>query len=63
MTKSFRKKMLRENLAFCGSYFQFLHQSWVYRTDMEGNAAVTLQFEDLAVKLLVFKRRVHLFSF
>ena len=49
MTKSLRKKMLTQNLVFCGSYFLWPLWNWGFGTNMESNAAVSLQFEHLAV--------------
>ena len=57
-TKSLRKKILGQNLDFCKSYFQFLRWNWVFRTNMEGNAVVTLHFEDLAVQNCLFLKDV-----
>ena len=37
---------------FCGSYFLF--PNWVFQTNMEGNAAVALQFEDLVIEKYCF---------
>ena len=57
-TKPLRKKKFGRNLDFCGSYFQFLRWNWVFRTNMESNAAVTLHFEDLAVQNYLFLKVV-----
>ena len=54
LTKPLRKKFLGQKLDFWKSYFQFLRWNWVFWTNMGSNAAVTLQFEDLAVKNYLF---------
>ena len=47
--------MSSQNLDFCSSYFQLLlWWNWVFRTNMESNAAVTLHFENLAVQNYLF---------
>ena len=56
-SKPLRKKILGQNLDFCKSYFQFLRWNWVFRTNMESNAAI---WGPCGPKLLVFKRYVHL---
>ena len=48
------EKNLGPNLDVWKSYFQFLRWNWVFRTYMEINAAVTLHFDDLAVKNHLF---------
>ena len=58
MTKPLRKKKFEKILDFCGSYFQFLLWNWVFWTNMESNAAVTLHFEDLAVQNYLFLKYV-----
>ena len=58
MAKPLRKKYLGQNLDFCGSYFQFLLQNWVFGTNMESNTAVTLHFEDIAVRNYLFLKDV-----
>ena len=57
-TKPLRKKISGQNLDLFGSYFQFLRWNWVFRTNMESNAAVTLHFEDLAVQNYLFLKDV-----
>ena len=42
------------NLDFCGSYFLFHLWNWVFRTNMESNAALMLQFEDFAMNIVFF---------
>ena len=42
--KPLRKKIWGKNLDFWKSYFQNLRWNWVFRTNMESNAAVTLHF-------------------
>ena len=49
---------LKGKYGFLGRYFQFLFGNWVFWTNMEGNAAVTLKFEDLAVKNYLFLKDV-----
>ena len=53
-TKPLRNKISGQNLDFCKSYFQFLCCNWVFWTNMESNAALTLHFEDLAVQNYLF---------
>ena len=43
-TKPLRKKISGQNLDCCKSYFQFLRWNWVFRNNMESNAAVTLHW-------------------
>ena len=50
--KTFRGKIW----IFCKSYFQFLRWNWVFRTNMESNAAF---WGPCGPELLVFKRCVH----
>ena len=64
-TKPLRKKIWGLNLYFWKIYFQFLRLNWVFRTNKESNAAVTLHLHlhfwgCCGPKLLVFKRCVHL---
>ena len=56
--KSLRKKNLGRNLDFCKSYFLWPLWNWGFGTNMESNAAVTLHFEDLAVKNYLFLKYV-----
>ena len=56
--KSLRKKNLGQNLDFCKSYFLWPLWNWGFGTNMESNAAVTLHFEDLAVKNYLFLKYV-----
>ena len=51
-----QEKNLGQNLDFWKSYFQFLRWNWVFGTNMESNAAVTLNLEDLASKIPCFKK-------
>ena len=48
------KKISEQNLDFCGSYFWFLLWKWVFRTDKESHAAVTLHYKDLEVQNYLF---------
>ena len=45
-----------ENLDFLKLIFLSTSDIWFFWTNMECNAAVTLQFEDLAVKNYLFKK-------
>ena len=52
------KKISGKNLDFCQSFFQFFRWNWVFRTNMESNAAVTLHLENLAVQSYLFLKHV-----
>ena len=54
MTNLVSKKFLRQNLDFCGSYFLWPLWNWGFGTNMESNAAVTLQFEHIAFTNYLF---------
>ena len=54
------KKFGMDFFDFCESYFQFLPWNLIFRTYMESNAAVTLQFEDLAVIHYLFLKDVYI---
>ena len=48
------EKISGQNFDFWKSYFQFLRRNWVFWSNMENNAVVTLHFEDLAVKIYIY---------
>ena len=57
-TKPLRKIFLGQNLDFWKSYFLFPCWNWIFWTNMESNAALTLHFGDLAVQNYLFLKDV-----
>ena len=58
MTKSLRKIFLRKKLDFLWKFFSSFPLTFCFLTNMESNADVTLQFEDIAVQNYLFLKYV-----